>query len=180
MLKIQVNLEEGFDETQNKFVALKTFDLELEHSLVSLSKWESEFCKPFLGKDDKTMEETIWYVKAMSLTENVPGEVYNKLSDRNIDAINAYIAAPMTATTFTEKQQNKAAQEIITAEIIYYWMIGLNIPFECENWHFNRLLTLIRVCNVKNAPAKKMSRAEQAQQQRELNAKRKAMMNSKG
>lgn len=179
MLKITVVLEEGFDETTNQFVALKSFDLELEHSLVSLSKWESEFCKPFLGKEDKTLEETIWYVRAMTLTQNVPGEVYEKLSNDNIDAINAYIGAPMTATTFTEKQ-NRAAQEIITAEIIYWWMIGLNIPFECENWHFNRLLTLIRVCNLKNAPAKKMSRAEQAQQQRELNAKRKAMMNSKG
>jgi hypothetical protein len=179
MLKITVVLEDGYDEKESRFVALKCFDLELEHSLVSLSKWESEFCKPFLGKDDKTLDETIWYVKAMTLTENVPGEVYEKLSNENIDAINAYIAAPMTATTFTEKQ-NRAAQEVITAEIIYWWMIGLGIPFDRENWHLNRLLTLIRVCNAKNAPPKKMSRAEQAQQQRDLNAKRKAMSNSKG
>lgn len=179
MLKITVVLDEGYDEKQSQFVALKTFDLELEHSLVSLSKWESEFCKPFLGKEDKTLEETIWYVIAMTMTENVPREIYDKLSNSNIDDVNAYIGAPMTATTFTEKQ-SKAAQEVITAEIIYWWMIGLNIPFECETWHFNRLLTLIRVCNLKNAPPKKMSRAEQAQQQRDLNAKRKATSNSTG
>ena len=179
MLKLKVVLQEGFDEKENQFVALRSFDLELEHSLVSLSKWESEFCKPFLGKEDKTLEETIWYIKAMTLTENVPGEVYEKLSNENVDAVNKYIDAPMTATTFTEKQ-NRPSREIITAEIIYWWMIGLNIPFDREHWHLNRLLTLIRVCNTKNAPPKKMSRAEQAQQQRELNAKRKAMSNSKG
>ena len=123
----------------------------LEHSLVSLAKWESHWKKPFLSKDQKTRAETIDYIRCMTLTANVNREFYNTLTQENINAVNAYINDSMTATTFYDGGKTKSpSREIITAELIYYWMVSLQIPFECQNWHLNRLLTLIRVCNIKN------------------------------
>lgn len=180
MLVIKVPLQEGIDEETKRFVVTESFTLEMEHSLASLSKWESFFEKPFLGKEDKTFEETIWYVKAMTLTPNVPPEIFSKLSQSNIEDIHNYIAAKMTATTFSEQGQPKPTREIITAEIIYYWMVAHNIPFECEHWHINKLLTLIRVCNIKNAPPKKMNKADALAKHRELNAQRRAQYGTRG
>ena len=180
MLTITIPATELFDEKTQTFFSTKEQTLQLEHSLVSLSKWESKWCKPFLTNDDKTLEETIDYIKCMTITQNVDPNSYNFLSRSNIEKINSYISSPMTATTFYEDPQRPTKKEIITSELIYYWMISLNIPMECQKWHLNRLLTLIRVCNVKNAPPKKMSRSEIMRRNSALNAARRKQFNSTG
>ena len=178
-LKIPVRPEE-WDEKTETFVEPVYRTIQLEHSLVSLSKWESKWCKPFLTKQNKTYEETIDYIKCMTLTQNVESEVYEHLTNDNIAKVNAYIDAPMTATWFSEEKKGKTSREQVTSEIIYYWMITLGIPFECQKWHLNRLLTLIKVCNIKNQPAKKMSTKELISRNAALNAARRKQMNSKG
>lgn len=179
MLNLTVTIKEGFDERNEAFVPIEAFALALEHSLASLSKWEAHFEKPFLTNDEKTSEEILWYVKAMIITPDVPEDVLMKLSEKNLQEINEYINAKMTATRFRE-DNTRPSREIITSEIIYYWMISFNIPFECEHWHLNRLMTLIQVCSKKNEPAKKLSMAEVAARNRELNARRKAELNTTG
>ncbi len=182
-ITIPADVREEFDEEHNEFIytiIAKEQTLQLEHSLVSLSKWESKWCKPFLSKHEKTNEELLDYIKYMTLTQNVKPEVYNRLTEENIDQINNYINAPMTATTFAKDNSKGSNREIITSELIYYWMIALNIPFECQKWHLNRLLTLVRVCNIKNTPPKKMSKRATASQYAQLNAARRKQMNTKG
>ena len=180
MLTIVIPAMEMFDESKQEFINTKEQTLCLEHSLVSLSKWESKWCKPFLTKQEKTYEETIDYIKYMTLTPHVDPEVYNLLTNTNIEEINAYIKAPMTATTFSKDRSSGTGREIITSEIIYYWMIALNIPFECQKWHLNRLLTLIKVCNAKNTPPKKMNRREILNRNHAINEARKKQLNTTG
>ena len=180
MLKITIPAMEFFDERTQTFFSTKEQKLQLEHSLVSVSKWESKWCKAFLSKQEKTLEETIDYIKCMTITQNVDPNVYNCLSQNNIEEINNYIGAPMTATTFHEDQQKAGNKETITSELIYYWMISLNIPMECQRWHLNKLLTLIRVCNIKNSPPKKMGKRELMSRNASLNAARRKQFNSKG
>lgn len=181
MLTIVVPAAELFDEVKQKFIKSPKVVLELEHSLVSISKWEAIWEKPFLKPEERTVEETISYIQAMSLDPDAPSEVFGRLTNENVMAINSYIDAKMTATWFREDPMApKRPQEIITSELIYYWLVALNIPFECQHWHLNRLLTLVRVCNEKNQPEKKMSRAELAARNRQLNAQRKAQLNTRG
>lgn len=179
MLRITVPAVEMWDESTETYINTKETTLQLEHSLVSVSKWESKWCKSFLSHTNKTYDETIDYIKCMTLTRDVDPSVYYGLTNDNIEQINKYIAAPMTATSFSDKN-GKGGREIITSELIYYWMISQNIPFECQKWHLNRLLTLIRVCNIKNAPPKKHSRREIASRNAALNAARRKQLNSKG
>lgn len=179
MLKITIPARETFNEITQEFVTIKEQHLQLEHSLVSISKWESKWRKPFLSDKNKSNEEIIDYIRCMNITQNVDPNVFLFLTNSNLKEINDYIDSPMTATWFNESNK-KTNREIITSEIIYYWMISLNIPFECQKWHLNRLLTLIKVCSEKNAPSKKMSKREIMTRNKALNEARRKASHSKG
>lgn len=174
MLQVIVPATESWDEANECFVNFPEQKLTLEHSLVSLSNWESKWRKPFISKDTKTAEETLDYIRCMTINENVDPEVYSRLTGETIEQIKQYIDEPMTATWFTEQGvgRGKASNRQITNELIYYWMISLQIPLECERWHLNRLLTLIRVCNIENQPPKQMSKRDVASLHRSTNARR--------
>ena len=181
MLTIVVPSEEIYDEASNKFIQVKGTTLQLEHSLISISKWESKWHKIFLDEQTKrTNDETLDYIKCMTLTPNVDPMVYYILKADNLKKINDYINNPMSATTFNEKQLKKMTMgkpkqdEKMSSELIYYWMVAAQIPFECEKWHLNRLLTLIRICGIKSEPPKKMSRSDVADKYRNTNAARRA------
>ena len=181
MLLINVHLtHEGWDEEKQEFIDPISYTLKLEHSLVALSDWESKWHKPFISKDQKTEEEILDYVKFMTIGDDVDPDIYRYLTANDFKKINEYIENPMTATTFAEDKSSKGSREIVTSELIYYWMIALTIPFECKYWHLNRLLTLIRVCNIKNAPPKKMSKGEIMRRNSALNEARRKQLNSKG
>ena len=181
MLRITVPIgPEEWDEKKEEFVEPNVVTLQLEHSLVSLSKWESKWCKPFLSSSEKTNEEILDYIKCMTINQNVDPDIYNHLTSENVSDINQYIYAPMTATTFSDDKQGKANREVITSEVIYCWMVMAQIPFECQKWHLNRLLTLIRVFNVKNQPPKKMSKGDVMRRNAALNAARRKQLNSNG
>lgn len=179
MLTIVVPAREYFDEQKNEFISDKEHTLQLEHSLLSLSKWEAKWNKPFLSTNEKTEEEILDYVRCMTVTQNVDPSIYYKLSKDNVEKINEYINLPMTATTFNDRGGAKN-REVITAEIIYYWMISFNIPFECQKWHLNKLLTLVKVCSIKNTPPKKMSKREIMNRNHALNASRRKALGSRG
>lgn len=180
MLKITIPAVEEWDEARQEFISTKETELCLEHSLVSISKWESKWHKHFIGNRDLTSEMLIDYIRCMTLTQNVNPEVYYAMNDDVITQIKNYIDDAQTATWFAESNEKKYSRDIITSEIIYYWMIALQIPFECQKWHLNRLLTLIRVCNEKNQPEKKMSQAEVMRRNREINEARRRALNTRG
>jgi hypothetical protein len=180
MLTIIVGATDVYDEASGTFGDQGGVELQLEHSLVSLSKWESIHEKPFLGKDDKTPEEIISYVECMVVGEIPQVKIFHQLSEENVNQINEYIDRKMTATWFSERTRSPAVAEIITSELVYYWMTAFNIPWEAQYWHLNRLFTLIRVCNTKQEKPKKMSQGEIARRNRELNAQRRAQLGTKG
>lgn len=180
MLTLTVGATDVYDEEASEFRSQGGFELQLEHSLVSLSKWEGIHEIPFLGPKAKTPEQLASYIECMLLTENPPGNFLQQLSKENVEEVNAYIDRKMTATTFHELQPQARNQEIITAELIYYWLTVYHIPFACETWHLNRLFTLIRIASLKQGKPKKMSRAEIARRNRELNEQRKAQFKTKG
>lgn len=180
MLTILVGATESFDHEKEIFVMTGGTELQLEHSLVSLSKWEQIFEKPFLGKDEKTTDEILAYIRCMIISPDVPEDIVNELSADNFEAINTYINAKRTATWFIEDPNAPKSTETITAELIYFWMFTAGIPMECQHWHLNNLFTEIRIFNEKHSKPKKMSQAEIAQRNRELNARRRAELGSKG
>jgi hypothetical protein len=180
MLTITVGGDESFDEGTQTFIITGGRKIHLEHSLLSLSKWESKHEKPFLGKDEKSSEEVISYIECMVLDDNLPEDILHRLSEDNFEQINAYLDAKMTATWFSEQPGEPKSREVITSELVYYWMTVFQIPWEAENWHLNRLFTLIRVCNIKAAKPQKMSKAELARRNRELNAQRKQQLGTTG
>lgn len=178
MLKIHIPSRSFYNESKNMFIDVSETNLKLEHSLISLSKWESKIEKPFMSSK-KTKEEMEFYFECMSLNDGVDQMVFKSFDNGIYSKIVDYIEAPMTATTIND-QNNGMNRDIITSEIIYYWMIKLNIPFECQKWHLNRLITLIRVCSIKDGPQKKMSKREILEQNRRLNEARKKKAKTKG
>lgn len=176
MLEIDVVTKESFDEEARKFITTDSFKVNLEHSLATASKWESVWEKAFLGKQEKTPEEIISYVRIMIVNEELPPEVFQKLINEYLEVIKDYIAAPMSATKLYVDPNAPTSRENVTTELIYYWMISLNIPVEFQHWHLNRLIMLIRVINLKNTPKKKMTLS----QRRDLNRSRLVQFNTKG
>lgn len=180
MLVINIPDIELFDEEKEEIIRVKGQTLRLEHSLVSISKWESKWCKPFLSKEPMSNEELIDYIKCMTITQNVNPDIYKYIGGNELMQISEYINAPMTATKVPKTNTTIGDRETITSELIYYWMISLQIPVEFQTWHLNRLISLIEVCNFKNQPPKKMSKREILERNRKLNAERRAKYNTKG
>lgn len=180
MLDILTNDVRAFDEANSIFIDVKGRGITLEHSLVSISKWESKWHKPFLAKTEKTPAELTDYFRCMTIEKNVDPYLYSFLTNDQIKEIMDYIDNPMTATSFRDEKKSRSNSEIITSELIYYWMVAYNIPFQCEKWHLNRLLTLIRICNIKNEDPKKMSKSEVMRNNHALNQMRRAQHRSKG
>lgn len=180
MLILTVGGTESFNEEANEFVLVGGTQLQLEHSLVSLSKWESKWEKPFLGKDQKSGEEIFDYVRCMALDEETPRELFYQLNDDHFKKVNAYLDSKQTATWFSPRTNAPRSREVITAELIYYWMIAFEIPWEAQHWHLNRLFTLIQVCNAKQSKPEKMSKAELNRRNRELNEQRKKQLGTTG
>lgn len=180
MLIITVPGAEVFNEVEGTFSTINDTTLELEHSLLSLSKWESEFQKPFLSKAEKSNEETLAYVRCMITTPDYDPDIIYKMSRANFAQINDYIESKQSATTFTIAPNKKGPSEIITAELIYYWMVSFKIPFETESWHLNRLFSLIRLCSIKGSKPEQMSKREISEHNRKLNEARRAELNTKG
>lgn len=180
MLTIKVPASEYFDDKTQMFINIPEQTLSLEHSLFTISKWEAKWHKAFLSQKPKTSEETMDYIRCMTMTPNVNPMVYLNLTSDNHKQIQEYIEAKMSATCLPEKKEEGKIKDTTTAELIYYWMVSLQIPFECQHWHLNRLLTLIQVCNIKNQPPKKRSRGEILRRNSALNAQRKARHHTKG
>jgi len=170
---------ELFNKETEEFFTLPETKIVIEHSLVSISKWESKWHKPYLSKEQKTSEQVLHYIKCMTITQNVNDSIYLAMPSSAINEIVEYIEDPATATIINDPKDNKLHNEIITSELVYYWMFKLGIPKECEKWHFNRLLTLIRVYGAKDNP-KKMSKNEILNQNRSLNKLRRSQFKSKG
>lgn len=178
---ITIPEQEFFNSETNEFYTVKQTTFKIEHSLVSIAKWESKWHVAFFDdRVEKTNEMLMDYVRCMTISQNVDPEVYKYIPQNVYEEINAYIGDPMTATTFKEHNKRGNNGEFITNELVYYWMIAQNIPLECEKWHFNRLMTLIRVCSEKNAPQKKMSKRDILNNNKALNAARRAKSGSKG
>lgn len=180
MLKIEIPDREIWNSKTNTFSVIKGASICLEHSLVSISKWESKYHKPFISKEPKTHEEIVYYIKCMTITQNVKEDVYAILTNQNMEDITKYIEDPMTATKIEKTNQSKANSQFLTSELIYYYMVAYQIPFECQRWNLNRLFVLINICNEKNKNPKKYSKKEILSRNAALNKARKEKLGTKG
>lgn len=178
MLQIEIPEREYYDEAHNQFITVKGCSLKLEHSLVSISKWEMKWRKPFLSRERKTKDEFLDYIRCMTISQNIDPNVYYAISPEDQELIAQYITDKPTATWFNNRHDSPN-RDIITSELIYYMMVAYQIPFECQKWHLERLLTLIRICEIKNSP-KKMNKRDILAQNRALNAARRQKMGTKG
>ena len=172
MLELEISTAERFDEELEVFIPSRSGRLLLEHSLLSLSRWEAETHKPFITSEEKSYEETLFYIRCMTVNKPDP-RLYDALGAGDIAQIQSYINDSHTATTFQGGSQQQRRQ-IVTSELIYYWMVAAGIPFECEKWHLNRLLTLIRIAGIKSSPGKKRSAQSISNEYWELNQARRA------
>ena len=182
-LTITIPAAEYWDQLTEEFIGVEKTTITLEHSLASVSKWESKWKKSFLSADELSEEEFGNYVKCMTLEQDLPDIVYRGLTRSNLMKIEDYMKDSMTATWFKDKEgtsKKGPVGKIITAEIIYYYMVELGIPFECQYWHLNKLLALIHVCSEKNTPGRKMSKREVLSQYASVNAARRAKLGTKG
>ena len=180
MLNVFIPEREYYDGVTETFITTPARSLVLEHSLVAISKWESKWMKPFLGKNSKTNEEIYDYIRCMIIGDDCDMFTLRNMPQTELDKITNYIQSSSTATTITQSKDSKPSREIITSELIYYWMVAFNIPFECQHWHLNRLLTLVNICNIKNSPPKKQSPRETLSRNAALNAARKKAMKTSG
>lgn len=180
MLELKIPQRQFFDQQMQSFIVVPSCVLQLQHSLISLSKWQAKWNKPFMNNQGHDWKQIIDYIRFMTVNKNVDPNVYLSITPNMYQPIAKYIQAPMTATTFRQKPGVGHGRQIITAQIIYFWMIQNDIPFECQKWHLNRLLTLIRVCGQMNSSGKKMGKNNVAKQNRQLNAARRARTNSRG
>ena len=183
MLNITVPRWEDWDPKSEKFIQGAQTDLTLEHSLVSISKWEAKWHKPFLSTKEKTQEEMLDYIRCMTLQNRknkIPESVFRHLTEKNMKEILDYIGTQMTATTINHRDNGSGKNKIMTSEQIYYYMVAAGIPFECQYWHLSRLMVLIEIYGIENQPKKKMSRRETAAQYKALNDARRAKHHSRG
>lgn len=180
MLELKVEGMEFFNDDTQEFYTVAPVTLRLEHSLVSVSKWESKWKTPFLSAKDLTIEQSRDYIKCMTINQHVDPLVYASLTNSHMETVNEYIKEERTATTFDERRVGPPNRQVITSELIYFWMAQYNIPFECQKWHLSRLLTLIRIASIKNAPEKKMSKRAVLSKNASLNAARRKAMHTKG
>lgn len=182
MLTLTIPKREIWDEANESFIYTKETVLQLEHSLISVSKWEAKWHEPFMNNNNMTPEKTMSYIQFMTMNKVEDPLVYSMLTKDEIQTINDYIDNPMTATWFAKdpKKHGISRGEIITSEVLYFYMVSLQIPFQCEKWHLNRLITLIKVCSEKNKKPDKMSKRDIMNRNRALNEARKAKMGTKG
>lgn len=180
MLRLIIEGAELFNEETQQFSTTETAVLELEHSLLAVSKWESKYQKPFLVVGQKSRDEIYGYLRAMVLTPNADLGALDRCSQQNLNAVQAYIDSSQSATTFGSLPERRGPGEVVTSELIYFWMLSFNVPFECERWHLNRLFSLLRICNIKNSKQKMMSAADISRRNAELNAKRRAELGTNG
>lgn len=187
MLSVVIPPVELWDENKQEFINFPGAKIMLEHSLIAISKWEAKYRKAYLSMDKKTEAETRYYVKCMTITPNVPDLAYRCLTSENYKEIKAYIDSPMSATTFRENKNHPHSNEKITSELIYYWMVSNQVPFECEKWHINRLMNLLKICSIKNQESqkgmkkpKKTASSSHMASMAALNAQRRAALGTKG